>query len=150
MIPFQLPKLLPHRWRLRDIRRARLTRWLLVAGMLFMLNMQSAMAAYVCMLPPGAMEMTAAADASMSATCPQMKHTAADRMVCAKHCASDDSAPAAAHPPLSVPPNGLLALPPIWPSTVALSSPATVQKRQRDRLRAPPPTPSLLFCSLLI
>ena len=154
MTRFRLPRLTPYRWRLRDIRRARLTRWLLVAGMLFMLGVQSALAAYVCTMPSGTMGLTAtmgtsAADASMAATCPQMKHTAASRMVCAKHCTSDDSAPTAVHP-LSVPPSGLLAPPPALPTAVALSSPTTVQQRQRDRLRAPPPPASLLFCSLLI
>ncbi|WP_284397987.1 hypothetical protein [Dyella lipolytica] len=139
---------------MRDIRRARLTRWLLLAGVLFMLGMQSALASYACAMPSEMMEATmgmstSAADASMAATCPQMKHTAADRMVCAKHCASDASAPTAVHP-LSVPPSVLVALPPELPAAVALTSPMTAQQRQRDRLRAPPPPASLLFCSLLI
>lgn len=156
MSRFQLPKLGPRRWRLRDIRRARLTRWLMLAGVLFMLGLQSGLAAYACTMPVGMMGSTMAmrtsiADASMAASCPQMKHTAADRMLCAKHCAadSDASAPSAAHP-LSVPPNLLVALPPVLPAAVALSSTMTVEQRQRDLLRAPPPPASLLFCSLLI
>ena len=154
MTHLSIPKLGPTRWRLRDIRRARLTRCLLLAGLLFMVGLQSALAAYVCTMPDGAMGpvmamATPAADASMASTCPQMKHTAADRALCAKHCASDASAPTAVHP-LSVPPNVLAGLPPALSTAVALSSPMTVRQRQRDRLRAPPPPASLLFCSLLI
>lgn len=153
MMPMSLPKLGPTRWRLREIRRARLTRWLLLGGLLFMIGLQSALAAYVCAMPNGTMGPTmamgtAAADRAMASTCPQMKHTAADRALCAKHCASDASAPTAIHP-LSVPPSVLAALPPSLPAAVALSSPMTVRQRQRDRLRAPPPA-SLLFCTLLI
>lgn len=154
MTQLSIPKLGPARWRLRDIRRARVTRWLLLGGLLFMLGLQSALAGYVCTMPDGAMAPTmamgvSAADAAMTSTCPQMKHTAADRAVCAKHCASDASAPTAFHP-LSVPPSALMALPPALPTAVALSSPTTARQRQRDRLRAPPPPANLLFCSLLI
>lgn len=154
MISLSFPKLGPTRWRLRDIRRARLTRWLLLGGLLFMVGLQSALAAYVCTMPDGAMGPTmamgtAAADKAMASTCPQMRHAAGDRALCAKHCASDASAPSAIHP-LSVPPSILVALPPSLPSAVALSSPMTVNQRQLDRLRAPPPPASLLFCSLLI
>lgn len=153
MTHLPIPKLGPTRWRLRDIRRARLTRWLLLAGLLFMVGLQSALAAYVCAMPDGTMGptmamATSAADRAMASTCPQMKHTAADRALCAKHCASDASAPTAIHP-LSVPPNILVALPPSLPTTLALSSTTTASQRQRDRLRTPPPA-SLLFCSLLI
>ncbi|MBM7124855.1 hypothetical protein ACFFJT_06310 [Dyella flava] len=149
-----IPKLGPARWRLRDIRRARLTRWLLLGGLLFMLGLQSALATYVCTMPDDALGPTmamgaSAADRAMASTCPQMKHTAADRALCAKHCASDASAPTAIHP-LSVPPSALVALPPLLPTAVALLSPMTFGQRQRDRLRAPPPPASLLFCSLLI
>lgn len=153
MTHLSIPKLGPTRWRLRDIRRARLTRWLLLGGLLFMVGLQSALAGYVCTMPDGRMGPTmamgtSAADKAMTSTCPQMKHTAADRALCAKHCASDASAPTAVHP-LSVPPSALVALPPLLPAAVALSSPMTVDQRQRDRLRTPPPA-SLLFCSLLI
>jgi len=153
MTHLSIPKLGPTRWRLRDIRRARVTRWLLLGGLLFMVGLQSALAAYVCTMPDGAMGpvmamSTSAADTAMTSTCPQMKHTAADRALCAKHCAADASAPTAVHP-LSVPPSALVALPPSLPAAVALSSPMTALQRQRDRLRAPLPA-SLLFCSLLI
>jgi hypothetical protein len=139
---------------LRDIRRARLTRWLLLAGLLFMLGLQSALAAYGCSMPEEAMGpamamQTSVADTAMAASCPQMKHSSADRALCARHCASEASAPASAHP-LSVPPSVLLALPPALPSAMALWSPITAQQRQRDRLRTSPPSASLLFCSLLI
>jgi hypothetical protein len=154
MTHLSLPKLGPTRWRLRDIRRARLTRWFLLGGLLFMLGLQSALAGYVCTMPDGAMGPTmamgvSAADAAMASTCPQMKHTAASRALCAKHCASDASAPTAL-PALSVPPSALVALPPVLPMAVALSSPMTARQKQRDRLRAPPPPANLLFCSLLI
>jgi len=154
MTHLSLPKLGPTRWRLRDIRRARLTRWLLLGGLLFMLGLQSALAAYICNMPDGAMgpmmsSGVSAADAAMLSTCPQMKHTAADWALCAKHCASDASVPTAAHP-LSVPPSALVALPPPMPKVVALSSPMTTHQRERDRLRSPSPPASILFCSLLI
>ena len=154
MTRLSFPRLGPTRWRLRDIRRARLTRWLLLGGLLFMLGLQSALAAYVCNMPDGAMGPVMAmgvsrADAAMASTCPQMKHTAGDRALCARHCASDASAPVTAHP-LSVPPSALVALPPALPKAVALSSPMTVSQRVRDRFRSRPPPASLLFCSLLI
>jgi hypothetical protein len=154
MVHRSIPRLSPERWRLRDMRRARLTRWLLLGGLLFMLGLQSALAGYVCTMPDGAMGPTtamgtSAADAAMASTCPQMKHTSADRALCAKHCASDASAPTPVHS-LSVPPSVLAALWPVLPTVVALSSPMMVHQRQCDRLRAPPPPASLLFCSLLI
>jgi hypothetical protein len=118
-----------------------------------MLGLQSALAAHACMMPSGRVNPAVAmramsTDASMAVACAQMKPAAADRMLCAKHCAPDASAPTAAHP-LSVPPNALVALPPAPLVADALTSPMTAQERQRDRLRAPPPA-GLLFCSLLI
>lgn len=154
MFAFRAPKLTPYRWRLRDLRRAGLTRWVLLTGLLFMLGLQSAMAGYVCTMPDGSMAPTmamgtAAADRAMADTCPQMQHTTADRALCAKHCNTDASAPTVAHAP-TVPPSLFMALPPVVPAAIALISPATVHHRQSDRLRSPPPPPSLLFCSLLI
>lgn len=155
MTRFRFPMLYPRRWRLRDMRRARVTRWLLLAGVLAMLGLQSALAAYACTLPAGTMESTmamgvSATDTTSASACPQMKHTSADRMMCAKHCASDDaSAPTAVHP-LSVPANTLVAPLPVALAVLATSSPMTVRQRQSDRLRSPPPSPTLLFCSLLI
>jgi hypothetical protein len=148
-----LPKLGPRRWRLRDIRRARLTRWLLIGSVLMMLGMQSALAAYACAMPSATMGsimgMSASAmDASMGRSCPEMKHAAVDRMLCAKHCAPDTTAPTNAHP-LSVPPSLLTALPPVLPMRV-VNTQGTVEHARRDRLRAPGPPASLLFCSLLI
>ena len=148
-----IPRLSPRR-RLRDIRRARLTRWLLLAGLLFMLGLQSSLAAYVCAMPVEAMGpamamKTSAAGTGMASVCPQMKHSSADRALCARHCTSQASAPAPAHP-LSVPPSVLLALPSELPAAVALSSPMAAQQRQGNRLRTSPPSASLLFCSLLI
>lgn len=154
MTLLSIPKLGPSRWRLRDIRRARLTRWLVLGGLLFMLGLQSALASYVCMMPDDAMGPTmamgaSAADKAMASTCPQMGHNAGDRTLCAKHCSSDASAPTAIHP-LSVPPSALVALPPELPAVIAVSSPMTIRQRQLDRLRTPPPPATLLFCSLLI
>lgn len=144
---------MPRRWRLRDIRRARLTRWLLLGSVLFMMGLQSALAAYACTMPSGmmgpAMAMsTSARDASMATTCPEMQHAPADRLLCAKHCASDASAPTDARP-LSVPPNVLTALPPVLP-VMAMQTQATAEPERRYQLRAPPPSATLLFCSLLI
>lgn len=146
---FRIQALLPRRWRLREIRRARLTRGLLLVGVLFMLWSQAALAAYACMSPSGSMASSAISGTSMRATCPQMMHSAADHMVCTKHCAPDAST-STVTPSLSVPPSVVAALPPVLPDAVALVSPVTAGDRQRDRLRAPPPPPSLLFCSLLI
>lgn len=147
------PTLMPRRWRLRDIRRARLTRWLLLGSVLFMMGLQSALAAYACAMPSGmmgpAMAMsTSAMDASMATTCPEMRHAPADRLMCAKHCASEASAPTDARP-LSVPPNLLTALPPALP-VIAMQTQTTLAPERRYRLRAPPPPAILLFCSLLI
>jgi len=147
------PTLMPRRWRLRDIRRARLTRWLLLGSVLFMMGLQSALAAYACTMPSGmmgpAMAMsTSAMDASMATTCPEMQHAPVNRLLCAKHCASDASAPTDARP-LSVPPNLLTALPPVLP-VVVMHAHMAVEPERLYRLRAPPPPASLLFCSLLI
>ncbi|HEY0198773.1 MAG TPA: hypothetical protein VGC19_09560 [Rhodanobacter sp.] len=153
MTRFRLPKLGPRRWLLRDIRRTRLTRWLLIGSVLMMLGMQSALAAYACAMPPAAvgstMAMSASAmDASMGHSCPEMKHAAVDRMLCAKHCAPDTAAPTNAHP-LSVPPSLLTALPLVLP-VLTVSTQGAIKHARRDRLRAPGPPASLLFCSLLI
>jgi hypothetical protein len=146
------PTWIPRRWRLRDIRRARLTRWLLLGSVLLMFAMQSALAAYACAMPSGmgpAMAMsTSATDASMATTCPEMQHAPTDRLLCAKHCASEASAPTDARP-LSVPPNLLTALAPVLP-VVAMQTQTTLAPERRYRLRAPPPPITLLFCSLLI
>ena len=147
------PTLMPRCWRLRDIRRARLTRWLLLGSALLMMGLQSSLAAYACAMPSGmmgrAMAMSPSAmDASMATTCPEMQHAPADRLLCAKHCASEASAPTDARP-LSVPPNLLTALPPVLP-VVAMQTQTTLAPERRYRLRAPPPPIILLFCSLLI
>jgi hypothetical protein len=144
---------MPRRLRLRDIRRARLTRWLLLGSVLFMLGLQSALAAYACAMPSrtmgSVMVMEASAmDASMAKNCPEMQHAPVDRLLCAKHCASDASAPADVRP-LSVPPNLLTALAPVWPMVV-MQTQVAVDPERLYRLRAPPPPTTLLFCSLLI
>lgn len=143
----------PRPWRLRELRRARLTRGLLLVGALFMLGLQTALAAYACTMPPTlvgpVMAMgTAAGDAAMRGTCPEMRHAAADRVLCAQHCASQASAPSDARP-MTVPPNLLAALPPVLPLVVPPTPAASIPERYY-RLRAPPPPATLLFCSLLI
>jgi len=101
----------------------------------------------VMMGPPMAMS-TSAMDAPMATTCPEMQHAPVNRLLCAKHCASDASAPTDARP-LSVPPNLLTALPPVLP-VVVMHAHMAVEPERLYRLRAPPPPASLLFCSLLI
>jgi len=117
------------------------------------MGLQSALAAYACTMPSGmmgpAMAMSMSAmDASMVTTCPEMQHATADRLLCTRHCASEASAPTDARP-LSVPPNLLTALPPALP-VIAKQMQTTLAPEQRYRLRAPPPSAILLFCSLLI
>ena len=143
----------PRQWRLRGLRRARLTRGLLLVGALFMLGLQTALAAYACTMPPAmmgpVMAMDAdAGDAAMHDTCPEMRHAAPDRILCAQHCAAQASAPSDARP-MTVPPNLLAALPPVLP-LVAPHMPAATIPERYYRLRAPPPPATLLFCSLLI
>ena len=153
MTRFCLHAFIPRRWRLRDIRRVRLTRWLLLAGMLVMLGMQTALAAYACAMPAASggpkMAMSASAnDTSMPASCAAMSSTVANRPLCEKHCAPDAYAPTAAHP-LSVPPNLLGSLPPS-PPAVAMQTRVAVATDARHRLHPPGPPAALLFCSLLI
>lgn len=147
------PTLMPRRFRLRDIRRARLTRWLLLGSVLLMLGLQSALAAYACAMPSATMSQvmameTSTMDASMVKTCPEMQQAPVNRLLCAKHCASNASAPTDARP-LSVPPNLLTAVPPVLPMVVMQTRTMVVSGRLY-RLRAPPPPATLLFCSLLI
>lgn len=118
-----------------------------------MLGLQSALAAYACATSPtstgSAMAMeTSAMDPSMAKTCPEMQHASVDHLLCARHCASDASAPTDARP-LSVPPNLLTALPPVLP-VVVMQAQITLEPERLYRLRAPPPPATLLFCSLLI
>lgn len=118
-----------------------------------MLGLQSALAAYACAMPPATMGQamtmeTSVMDASMAKTCPEMRHAPVKRLLCARHCAADASAPTDARP-LSVPPNLLTALPSMLP-VVAVRTRITKAPERRYRLRAPPPPATLLFCSLLI
>jgi hypothetical protein len=138
---------------LRELRRARLTRGLLLVAALFMLGLQTALAAYACTMPPAMMGPvmamgTDAGNAAMRGTCPQMQHAPADRVLCAQHCASQASVPSDARP-MTVPPHLLAALPPVLPFVVPPTLAASVPERYY-RLRAPPPPVILLFCSLLI
>ncbi|WP_458068490.1 hypothetical protein [Rhodanobacter sp. BL-MT-08] len=152
MTRFHLPLLFPRRWRLHDIRRAPLTRWVLLVAAVMMLGLQSAMAAYACAMPPGGMATMAmnasTMDGSMKGSCPEMASSPTDHLLCAKHCASEVSAPTDVHP-LSVPPMLLMGLPPALPTWVAHTQ-AGIAYDRRDRLRSPGPPANLLFCSLLI
>ncbi|MFC5580996.1 hypothetical protein [Rhodanobacter terrae] len=153
MTCFRLPRVAPRRWCLRDLRRARLTRGLLLVGVLFMLGLQTALAAYACAMPPTmigpVMAMGAGTgDAAMRGTRPEMRHATADRILCTQHCASQASAPSDARP-MTVPPSLLVALPPVLPLIVS-QTPISFVPERYYRLRAPPPPASLLFCSLLI
>lgn len=143
----------PRPWRLRELRRARLPRGLMLVGALFMLGLQTALAAYACTMPPAMMGPVMAmgvdaGDVAMHGTCPEMRHATADRVLCAQHCAAQASAPSDARP-VTVPPNLLAALPPALPLVVSPTPAAFVPERYY-RLRAPPPPATLLFCSLLI
>ncbi len=152
MTRFRLPAFIPRRWQLRDIRRARLTRWVLMAGVLVMLGMQTAIAAYACTMPSSASGPASAmgtmGDASMPTSCSEMAHAVANAPLCQKHCTPDASAPTAAHA-LSVPPNLLAALPPDSPVLPAHVQ-AALEIDARHRRHPPGPPASLLFCSLLI
>lgn len=153
MIRCPLPLLFPRRWRLRDIRRAPLTRWVLLVAAVMMMGFQCAMAAYACALPSDGMATTAAMraptmDATMRGACPDMAPSPTDHLLCAKHCSAEASAPTGAHP-LSVPPTALVALPPAVPAFVAHTQ-AGIAYERRDRLRSQGPSASLAFCSLLI
>lgn len=135
----------------RPFRMHRTTRrrliWLVT---LLMLWQQTALAAYVC---PTVSEATPAA--ALMASMPGMDGGCAQNPdaptspLCQKHCTPEHATQAEAHT-AAVPLSVLPALPSMLmtPSVVALPSNRALQRA--GHLRAPPPPPMLLFCSLLI
>jgi hypothetical protein len=140
-----------HRW--RNVQRAGLARGLLLAGVLLMLGLRTALAAYACTMPPATMgpDMATGAGArhaAMHGACAQTRHAAAERLRCTRHCASEATAPNDARP-MTVPPNRLAAVPPAWPHAT-LHVPTAPGPARHYRRRERPPALPLLFCSLLI
>lgn len=140
-------------WRLRALGRRSFTRWLLTFAVLMMLGQQTAMAAYACAMSPNAMGRMVAMSPqtsmqAMSGTCPEM-HGLSDRLLCQQHCAPDNTAKPDTRP-ASVPQSLLTALPPMLPVGMVASSPAGHAPERLYRLRASPPSATLLFCSLQI
>ncbi|MBP1475406.1 hypothetical protein J7I44_13920 [Frateuria sp. MAH-13] len=134
---------------LRPATRRRLA-WLVAVLLVWQ---QLAMAAYACTLPPSAiapaMAVASANAMAMEGTCPTMHDSVPDRTVCQAHCHPDRAAQPDARTG-SVPPSALAALPVYWPApTLALATSGRAPQRL-DRLRAPPPPATLLYCSLLI
>lgn len=134
----------------RPFRMLRTTRcrliWLVT---LLMLWQQTALAAYVCPTVP---EPTTAALTNampgMDDSCAQMQDPSASAL-CQKHCLPDHATQVDART-TSVPLSALTAVPPMLMSVavVALQSDRTLARLDHRRTR--PPTPMLLFCSLLI
>ena len=135
----------------RPFRMHRTTRrrlfWLVT---LLMLWQQTALAAYVCPTVPEAATATALLNSmpGMDDGCAQHQESPASPL-CQKHCAPERTTQVEAHT-ASVPLSPLQALPPMLLSaeTVTLSSNRALQRV--GHLRASPPPPILLFCSLLI
>lgn len=135
----------------RPFRMHRTTRrrliWLVT---LLMLWQQTALAAYVCPTVPEATPVAALMNSmpGMDDGCAQMQGTSASPL-CQKHCLPDrvtqvDTRTA------SVPLSTLMAIPPLLMSVAVVALPSDRSIRRIDELRAPPPPPILLFCSLLI
>lgn len=136
-------------FRLRPVARRRLA-WLVVVLLLWQ---QVAVAAYVCVaapVPPATATLAVAVHSSsmaMADDCADMA-TPVDPL-CRQHCQPDHATQVDART-ASVPASALPALPPVLPSVTAVTLPSERALIQRERLRAPPPIPRLLFCSLLI
>lgn len=134
---------------LRPVTRRRLA-WLVVVLLVWQ---QLAMAAYACTLPPSAiapaMVMTPSSPMAMEGTCPTMHDSVPDRTVCQAHCHPDRAAQPDARAG-SVPPSALAALPVYWPAPTLTLAASGHAPRRLERLRAPPPPATLLYCSLLI
>lgn len=135
----------------RPFRMHRTTRrrliWLVT---LLMLWQQTALAAYVCPTVPEAAPAAALMTSmpGMDGGCAKNQDAPANPL-CQKHCAPDHATQVEAHT-AAVPLSVLPAMPPMLmtPAVVALPSNRALQRV--GHLRAPPPPPMLLFCSLLI
>ncbi len=140
---------MPRRFRLRCATRRRLI-WLMT---LLMVWQQVALAAYVCPMVPeraGGMTTMASTDpiAGMDADCPDI-HRAVSAPLCQKHCVPDHATQVDARAP-SVPLNALAPLSPMLMSVALLARQSDRTLAWRNHQRTPPPTPRVLFCSLLI
>jgi hypothetical protein len=140
-------------WRLRELGRQRFTRWFLGFAMLMLIGQQTALASYECAMAPSSvatvMAMTTpAAMAAMAKTCPGMRGMAGHAL-CQKHCNPDNTAHSEPRPG-TVPPSLFAPLPPLLPATAMEPLLAGRTSRQAHLQQAPPPSATLLFCSLLI
>ena len=138
-------------FRLRPLARRRLA-WLVA---LLLLWQQVAVAAYACAGAPVsagaaavAMAVHSSSMAAMGDGCAQMP-AAPVNPLCHQHCQPDHATQVDARS-ATVPASTLAALPPESPSVAAVASPTQRALARHDRLRATPPVPRLLFCSLLI
>ena len=135
----------------RPFRMHRTTRrrlfWLVT---LLMLWQQTALAAYVCPTLPEAATATALLNSmpGMDDGCAQHQESPASPL-CQKHCAPEHTTQVEAHT-ASVPLSPLPAMPPMLISVAAVTLPSNRALQRIGHLRAPPPPPILLFCSLLI
>ncbi len=135
----------------RPFRMHRATRrrliWLVT---LLLLWQQTALAAYVCPTVPEATPAAAlmTSMSGMDGGCAQNQDAPASPL-CQKHCTPDHATQVEAHT-TAVPLSVLPAMPSMLmaPAVVALPSNRALQRA--GHLRAPPPPPMLLFCSLLI
>jgi hypothetical protein len=119
---------------------------------LLLLWQQVAVAAYACAIVPASpAAVVAQAEASsmtaMGDGCAEMPAPVAP--ICQQHCQPDHATQVDVRT-ASVPFNALTALPPMLLSVAAVTLPSGRTLTRRDRLRAPPPTPRLLYCALLI
>lgn len=142
-------RIMPRRFRLRCATRRRLI-WLVT---LLMVWQQVALAAYVCpMVPERADGMTtmASADpmAAMDANCADMQRSVSTPL-CQKHCTPDHATQVDVRAP-SVPLNALAPMPPMLISVALVARQSDRTLAWRNHQRTPPPTPRVLFCSLLI
>ncbi|HEY8587014.1 MAG TPA: hypothetical protein VIL60_09850 [Rhodanobacter sp.] len=135
-------------FRLHKDPRRRLV-WLVTAMLLWQ---QVAVAAYACVVPVSTPAVATPVQTSsmmaMGDDCEHMKAVSADPL-CSKHCQPDHATQVEARV-TSVPLSALAALPPAPLSVATMLPPSNRALARLDRLIAPPPTPRLLFCSLLI
>lgn len=142
-------RIMPRRFRIRCSTRRRLI-WLVS---LLMVWQQVALASYVCPMvteSTGRVTAMASADpmAAMDADCPDMQR-AASAPLCEKHCTPDHATQVDARAP-SVPLNALVPMPPMLMSVALVARQSDGTLALRNHQRTPPPTPRVLFCSLLI
>ena len=134
---------------IRPLTRRRLA-WLVA---LLLLWQQVAVAAYACAtVTASPVAVATQADtpsmAAMGDGCAEMPAAPVDP-ICQQHCQPDHATQVDVRT-ASVPFNALTALPPMLLSGAAVALPSHRTLAHLDRLRAPPPTPMLLYCALLI